>query len=119
MIGERIKERRKALNMSQTDLGNALGRTKAAVSLWETGRIKPYIDTVEELAKVLKTTSEYLLEYTNTPEPVEAVNAETVPELPDGYMRTSGQEMKLLLLFRGSEDVYRELVIEILEHHQK
>jgi DNA-binding transcriptional regulator YiaG len=40
-ISELIKNTRKSLNMNQADFGKALGRTKSAVSNWETGYSAP------------------------------------------------------------------------------
>lgn len=38
-VGEKIKEQRKALRLTQTELGEKLGVQKNAVSKWETGRV--------------------------------------------------------------------------------
>ena len=40
-IAEIIQTARKDLGLNQEDFGKALGRTKAAVSNWETGRNSP------------------------------------------------------------------------------
>lgn len=40
-IVEIIQTTRKSLGLNQEDFGRALGRTKAAVSNWETGRNAP------------------------------------------------------------------------------
>lgn len=39
-IGQKIKEARIAKNLTQSDLGDALGVTKAAVARWESGVVK-------------------------------------------------------------------------------
>lgn len=38
-VGEKIKTQRKALGLTQTELGEKLGVQKNAVSKWETGRV--------------------------------------------------------------------------------
>ena len=38
-VGEKIKAQRKALGLTQTELGEKLGVQKNAVSKWETGRV--------------------------------------------------------------------------------
>lgn len=38
-VGEKIKQQRKALGLTQTELGERLGVQKNAVSKWETGRV--------------------------------------------------------------------------------
>ena len=56
-VGERIKSRRKALGMTQTDLANKLGyKDKSAISKIESGVVDVTRDKVIEFAKALKTT---------------------------------------------------------------
>lgn len=38
-VGEKIREQRKALGLTQSELGDKLGVQKNAVSKWETGRV--------------------------------------------------------------------------------
>ncbi len=38
-VGEKIKEKRRELGLTQTELGEKLGVQKNAVSKWETGRV--------------------------------------------------------------------------------
>ena len=54
-IGEIIRERRKALKMTQEDLARAVSTTKATVSRWETGDIhKMKLPMVEDVCRVLQ-----------------------------------------------------------------
>lgn len=54
-IGELIKNRRKELHMSQEDVANAVGTTKATVSRWESGDIhKMKRPMISALARVLQ-----------------------------------------------------------------
>jgi transcriptional regulator with XRE-family HTH domain len=41
MLGVKIREARKALNMNQAQFGEKLGVSQSAVSNWESGRDKP------------------------------------------------------------------------------
>ncbi len=59
-IGERIRARRKLLGLSQTELGEAVGVTKSAVSQWENGHTHVDPKTLPILVKALKTTEAYL-----------------------------------------------------------
>ncbi len=60
-LGEKIKRRRKQLNMTLKDL--AKDRiTPGQISLVESGRSNPSVDLLEYLANTLKTTVEYLME---------------------------------------------------------
>lgn len=59
--GELIRERRKALKMTQDDLASATGVTKATVSRWESGDIhKMKEQQVTALARVLQIDSAML-----------------------------------------------------------
>jgi len=60
-LGEKIKRKRKELNMTLKDL--AKDRiTPGQISLVESGRSNPSVDLLEYLADALKTTVEYLME---------------------------------------------------------
>lgn len=50
----KIKERREALGMSQTQLADAASLSKATVCLFESGGRTPRVQTLETLARVLK-----------------------------------------------------------------
>ena len=57
----RIKERRRELKMTQTDLANAANITPAAISQFESGTRKPSFTTLSSLSDALKVTSDFLL----------------------------------------------------------
>lgn len=53
-IGQKIKEARLKNGLTQQDLGNALGVTKAAVARWENGVVKNIKrDKLQEIASIL------------------------------------------------------------------
>lgn len=60
-IGERIKTLRKKRGYNQKELADLLGKSLRTVQKYESGEIEVSIAMVNELAKVLKTTSTYLL----------------------------------------------------------
>ena len=61
-VGQRIKERRKELLMTQTDLAKRIGvSSKAAVSRVENGREDLTTDRVRKYAKALNCTPAYLM----------------------------------------------------------
>lgn len=62
-IGERIKFLRKKRGYNQTELANLLGKSLRTIQKYESGEIEVSIAMVNELAKVLDTTSTYLLGY--------------------------------------------------------
>lgn len=60
-IGERIKTLRKKRGYNQKDLADLLGKSLRTVQKYESGEIEVSIAMVNELAKILDTTSTYLL----------------------------------------------------------
>lgn len=66
-IGDRIRERRKELGLTQGDLAKRMGyKTKSAICKAETVEFNPTTDRVSEFAKALETTSAYLMGWEET-----------------------------------------------------
>lgn len=62
-VGEKIKERRKALGLTQTELGERLGVQKNAVSKWETGRVDDIPGSkIRAMAALFGVTPSYLID---------------------------------------------------------
>jgi len=62
IIGQRINQRRKQLNMSADDVASLLGISRSTVFRYENGRIqKVPADILEKLAEILLTTPAYLI----------------------------------------------------------
>lgn len=81
-IGDRIKNRRLMLGMTIEELANQAGEDSETMAKYETGEIKNYTpDRVNHIAIALKTTSSYLLGYTNEPD---AKSEVWTLRLPDG-----------------------------------
>ena len=60
--GERIRARRKALKLTQSDLAEALGTTKQNIYKYEMGIVTNIpSDKIEALSKVLQVTPGYLM----------------------------------------------------------
>jgi DNA-binding helix-turn-helix protein len=65
-IGDRIKERRKKLNMTSDELADELGKSRATIYRYENGDIKNLPTTIlEPLAEALYTTPAYLMGWTD------------------------------------------------------
>ncbi|MCD8508766.1 MAG: helix-turn-helix domain-containing protein [Bacillus sp. (in: Bacteria)] len=60
-ISERIKNRRKELKMSQSELANQIGLKPPAISQYESGARRPSYEVLRKLSTVLKVSSEYLV----------------------------------------------------------
>ena len=61
MFTARLKELRKAKNVSQTQLAETLGVSQQAVGKWESGRSSPDPQTVADIAAYFGVTADYLL----------------------------------------------------------
>lgn len=59
-IGQRIKKLRGELGLSQRALGKKCNISDSSVALWETGQTEPKGQNLMKVAKVLKTTPEWL-----------------------------------------------------------
>ena len=55
----RVEERLRANKMSQRDLARELNVSEVTVSRWLSGERNPTVETLESMAKVLKTTPSY------------------------------------------------------------
>lgn len=62
MRGHRIRQRREDLGMTQQELADKLLVTVQAVSQWENGKTQPDSDRIPQLAKLLRTTADDLLD---------------------------------------------------------
>lgn len=67
-FGEFIYQKRKALGLTQDELGRRLGVTNKAVSKWEVGETLPDVTIIRKLAEVLEVTVDELLTQTNVKE---------------------------------------------------
>jgi len=84
MKSQRIKNRRKDLNLTQQQVANIVGVSKASVSQWEKGDTSPRGENLYTLAKALKCTPEWLLNGKGDPS-IERSNVEKGPELHGQY----------------------------------
>lgn len=84
MKSERIKTRRKDLKLTQLQVANFVGVSKASISQWEKGDTFPRGENLYSLAKILKCEPEWLLTGKGTPSTA-AGNVEAGPELQGLY----------------------------------
>ncbi len=66
--GNRIRERRQVLGLSQEQLAEAIGTNQAQMSRYELNTNMPGSDALVKLARTLNVSSDYLLGLTNTAE---------------------------------------------------
>ena len=67
-FGKKIKELRVEQNLSQRELGVALGFSNQTVSFWETGQREPDMDALIKISKFFNVPSDYLLGLTDNEE---------------------------------------------------
>lgn len=78
-FSERIKELRNQAGITQDDIAEKLGISRTAVTMWESGKSRPRLDKLEQLAGILKTTPFYLLNGEQSPLPPNALPIEQSP----------------------------------------
>lgn len=54
-VAENIREARVAAGMTQSELADAVGKTRAAVTQWESGWVEPRLGTLGEIAAAVGT----------------------------------------------------------------
>ncbi|MEO1772948.1 helix-turn-helix domain-containing protein [Candidatus Enterococcus ferrettii] len=68
-VGERIKQRRKELNISADDIAKKLGISRSTVFRYEKGDIeKVPLDIIEKISIPLRTTPSYLMGWSDAPD---------------------------------------------------
>lgn len=62
LMGDRIKKRRKELGLTQPALGKAVGVSRAAVSLWEKNENEPKGINLQNIARALRCSADWLID---------------------------------------------------------
>lgn len=109
-IGERIKRRRKELDMSVEELAKRLGKNRATVYRYENGEIENLPTSVlEPIAKALSTTPAYLLGWEDN------LDTETdfIAELFTDRKNVEYVKKLLSLSNRGRETVYEMIDFQL------
>ena len=82
MLGERVRQRRDELDLTQEQLAGTTGLKQFHISRIESGDIKDVkSETLRRLARALRVTSDFLLELEETPEKTPAAAARP-PQTP-------------------------------------
>lgn len=86
-LGQRIKKLREGKGLSQGELGKLVNVGNTTISQWENDKRTPDLATLDKLANVLKTSSDYLLGRTDDPSPTNArqLPQTVAPYLPEGF----------------------------------
>lgn len=73
-IGDRIRSKRRERDLTQEELANILGVSKAAVSKWENEESYPDITTLPQIAQLFHMTMDELFDYNLDHKPLVIVN---------------------------------------------
>ena len=116
-LGGRIKAARKALNLSQDDLAEAIGANRVTISKYENGKFLPSVTALDKLADVLHLSPSELTgrsdadEEAVIPKTIEArILAEGVDRLPKEQREQALEVMKAVFVShadyfkKGSDD---------------
>ncbi len=103
--GNRVIQLRKALNMTQAELSDRIGLRQNQVSRYEKGAYNPSVETLQVMAQVLNTSTDYLLGLSNVPHP----GAE-----PDPHPDLSPAEREMLHLLRQYDERGKETLVEMV-----
>lgn len=59
-FSERLREERKKAKLTQEQMAQQLGITRAAYTLYETDKTQPSLETAAKIAEILRTSLDYL-----------------------------------------------------------
>ena len=101
-VGERLKKLRER-EYSQEDLADILKVSNVTISKWENGSQEPRANRVAELARVLGTTPDYLMGYTDNPAPAtQSANLGLTKKEGDISSLDMGEKEGMLFLKTGA-----------------
>jgi len=103
VLGERIKRLRQQKKLTQGKLGEKVNVTKVSISGYENGNRTPDTETLQKLADVLETSTDYLLGRTDNPSPKEPVT------VADQKIELTPEELKILEVIKKSPVLFHDL----------
>ena len=99
IFGARLKEIRKAKNMSQAELAEAVGTSQSRIADYEAGKTFPTVPVIIRIAKFLNVSADYLLGLTDNPQPWNNDLPESVRRQLEEYekLKEKYQELKAFM----------------------
>lgn len=109
-LGMRLKLLRKEQRIRQNEISTILGIDRSTYSCYETGRITPSSEMLAILARLLGTSTDYLLG-------LQPLNIMTEPEstYEVDKMEYTHNERMLLMAYRLMDDVQKKLIDEYVK----
>lgn len=86
-----LKKIVKTKNKSLTSLAVELEVSQEAISQYISGKIKPKTSTIIQMSKILNTTTDYLLDLTNNPNPSDFTLSEKENNIVNNYRDLSNE----------------------------
>ncbi|MEY8353093.1 helix-turn-helix transcriptional regulator [Lachnospiraceae bacterium 54-53] len=103
ITGQRIKERRKQLEMSADDIADQLGVSRSTIFRYENGHIeKVPANVLEKLAEILKTTPAYLMGWEDG-----CCDSDDLPAGLPAWQRGSGKVHDVITVRESAGESYR------------
>lgn len=104
-IGERIRERRKELNISQDELAKKLKyKSRSSINKIELGHYNLTQSKIKAIADALETTPSYIMGWTD-------IESAPTGELPKGFFRLSDQQRKIVKVMQGMSEEGQDSVL--------
>ncbi len=100
MVGNRIKERRETLGISQSDLADAIGTSQNQVSRYERGASDPTSEMLLKLASALGTSPNWLTGFDE-----DEANSNSLNE----------SELELLLRYRSKNPETKKMIQDLVQ----
>ena len=121
-IGERIKERRIALGMTQDELAQKIGyKSRSSVNKLESARVLPS-RKIEKMASALECTPSYLMGWTDSPMGIPVLDPPEQRLIPQLVQKYSPEEvdkaMRLYEKYKQSIPQVKEIVESLLKPNQ-
>jgi len=104
VFGDRVRQRRNQMRLSQEDLGDYIGSSQRQVSRYESGVNSPTGDVIVRMAEVLDTTTDWLLGLTD-------VSGRPVMHVE----RLSELELEMLALLRQKSPEDQKKIVEVVK----
>jgi transcriptional regulator with XRE-family HTH domain len=101
-VGQRLKDRRLAMGIKQSDVAKALGISFQQIQKYERGINRISASKLHEIALLLKVPTSHFFDGLDT-------------SGPDPLALTSEEEARLLTLFRKTDQATRPAIMRILE----
>lgn len=113
MISDRLKLSRKNKKYTQKDISDAIGVERATYTQYESGRIKPSVEKISEIADILEVSTDYLLGRTDDPTPYRDVDSD-LNGSPDEELKQLLSDPQMRVAFKDysswSDEDKRELI---------